>query len=92
FTGAIKAAKSIRSRVAIGSIMQLFGVSLGVLLAFIFMIFTKYELFNEINILLYNIAWAALTIGVQLVGGLIEKMFEKRRDIEMTQTEEIINK
>ena len=92
FTSAIKAAKSIKSRVAIGSIMQLFGVSLGVLLAIIFMIFSKYDMFNEINILLYNIVWAAVTIGVQLVGGLIEKLFEKRRDIEMTQTEEIINK
>ncbi len=79
FTGAIKAAKSIRSRVTIGSIMQLFGVSLGVLLALVFMIFSKYDMFNEINILLYNIIWAALTIGVQLCGGLIEKLFDRRR-------------
>lgn len=80
FTKAIKSAKSIKARVTIGCIMQLFGVSLGVLLAIVFMIFSKYDLFNEINILMYNIVWAALTIGVQLAGWLIENMFDKRRE------------
>ncbi len=79
FTGALCTVKSLKSRITIGCIMQIFGAALGVLLAFIFMIFSKYEMFNEIYLLIYNVAWAALTLGVQLSGGLLEKLFDKRR-------------
>ncbi len=79
FTGALCTVKSLKSRITIGCIMQIFGAALGVLLAFIFMLFSKYEMFNEIYLLIYNVAWAALTLGVQLSGGLLEKLFDKRR-------------
>ncbi len=79
FTGALCSVKSLKSRITIGCIMQIFGAALGVLLAFIFMLFSKYEMFNEINLLIYNVAWAVLTLGVQLSGGLLEKLFDKRK-------------
>lgn len=78
FTGALCSVKTLKSHITIGCITQIFGAALGVLLAFIFMFFSKYELFNEIYLLIYNLAWAALTIGVQLGCGLLEKLLGKR--------------
>ena len=62
--------------------MQICGAALGVMLAFIFMIFSKYEMFSEMNLLYYNLIWAALTLGVQLIGELLEKLLDKRRSSE----------
>ena len=87
FTGAICAVKSLKSRMTIGCIMQICGAALGVMLAFIFMIFSKYEMFSEMNLLFYNLIWAALTLGVQLSGELLEKLFDKRRSSENEQAE-----
>ena len=80
FTGAVSATKSLKTRITIGSVMQIFGVGLGIVLAFIFMIFSKHEMFSEINLLIYNIACAVLTLGVQLSGGLFEKLFDKQSE------------
>ena len=79
FTGALCTVKSLKSRITIGCIMQIFGAALGVLMAFIFMLFSKYEMFNEIYLLIYNVAWVVLTLGVQLSGGLLEKILDKRK-------------
>ena len=79
FTGALCTVKSLKSRITVGCIMQILGSALGVLLAFIFMIFSKYEMFNEINLLIYNLAWTALTLGVQVTGVLLEKVIDKHK-------------
>ena len=79
FTGALCTVKSLKSRITVGCIMQILGSALGVLLAFIFMIFSKYEMFNEINLLIYNLAWTTLTLGVQVAGVLLEKVIDKHK-------------
>lgn len=79
FTSAVCTAKSLKTRITIGCIMQLFGAALGVLLAFIFMFFSKHELFSEINILIFNLAWTALTLGVQILLGISDKLSKKFR-------------
>lgn len=81
FAGAVSATKSLKSRITVGCIMQIFGAALGVLLAFVFMIFSKYELFNELYLLIYNLVWMVLTLGVQLAGSLFEKIFDKNNKI-----------
>lgn len=65
FAGALVSARIIREKALLGSIMQVSGVALGSMLAIIFMLFTNYNMFNAFFILFYNLAWAALSLGVQ---------------------------
>lgn len=65
FAGALVSARIIREKALLGSIMQASGVALGTMLAIIFMLFTNHGMFNAFFILFYNLAWTALSLGVQ---------------------------
>lgn len=65
FAGALVSARIIREKALLSSIMQASGVALGILLAIIFMLFTNHGMFNAFFILFYNLAWAALSLGIQ---------------------------
>lgn len=65
FASALVSARIIREKALLGSIMQVSGVALGTMLAIIFMLFTNYNMFNAFFIMYYNLAWAALSLGVQ---------------------------
>ncbi len=65
FATAVNGAKTLRSRIGMGCIMQIAGTGLGILLALIFVLFTNYGMFNCFFILLYNIAWVIITIAAQ---------------------------
>lgn len=58
---AINGAKAIRERIRVGCIMEIAGICLGILLAFIFGAFTNYSLLNGFWIAGYNLAWLILT-------------------------------
>ena len=61
---AINGAKAIRERIRVGCIMEIAGICLGILLAFIFGAFTNYSLLNGFWIAGYNLAWLILTAVV----------------------------
>lgn len=65
FAAAVNGAKSLRSRIGMGCIMQIAGTALGILLALIFVLFTNYGMFNCFFILIYNLAWVIITIAAQ---------------------------
>ncbi|MDE7361457.1 MAG: hypothetical protein K2N38_05935 [Oscillospiraceae bacterium] len=70
FARAVTTARSIRARSVLGCVIQGAGIALGILLAIVFMMFVKsnkemYGMFNVFNILVYNFAWAAVTLGIQ---------------------------
>lgn len=65
FAAAINGAKALREKISFGCIMQIAGISLGILLTIIFTVFTNYGMFNCFFVLLYNIAWMLLTFAVQ---------------------------
>lgn len=70
---AVNASRAIRDKAAIGNIMQLVGVVLGMLAAIIFSLVSNEEqvesfnLFNVFYLLLYSTVWGALTLGVQFL-------------------------
>lgn len=58
---AINCAKALRERIRMGCIMEIAGVALGVLLAFIFAAFKNFTPFDGFWIAAYNAAWLVLT-------------------------------
>lgn len=76
FADTITTARNIRARSMIGCIVQMAGVAFGILLAIIFMLFSEIVerkanlpmgMFNVFNILIYNLACAALTLGIPFI-------------------------
>lgn len=76
FADTITTARNIRARSMIGCIVQTAGVAFGILLAIIFMLFSEIVerkanlpmgMFNVFNILIYNLACAALTLGIPFI-------------------------
>ncbi|MCM1167045.1 MAG: hypothetical protein NC299_03265 [Lachnospiraceae bacterium] len=75
FADSVTTARSLRSASVLGCIMQGAGIALGILLALIFILFVKsgdevynktlFGLFNVFNILIYNLIWGAIALGVQ---------------------------
>lgn len=63
----------IRGRAAIGNIMQIIGVAIGIIAVIIFTLLTneeqliKFNLFNVLYVLLYNTAWGLLTLAVPFI-------------------------
>lgn len=57
----INCAKALRERIRMGCIMEIAGVALGVLLAFIFAAFKNFTPFDGFWIAAYNAAWLVLT-------------------------------
>ena len=70
-SNAINTSRAIRDKAAIGNIIQLVGVILGMLAAIIFSMVANEEqvmnfnLFNVFYLLLYSTVWGILTLGVQ---------------------------
>lgn len=67
---AITTTRGIHARSVLGCVVQGAEVGLGILLAIIFMLFVKsneeiYGIFNVVNILIYNLACAVITLGIQ---------------------------
>ena len=62
---AISCARSLRERIKMGVIMEVFGIGLGILLVFIFAAFRNYTFLNSFWIALYNFVWLVLTVVVQ---------------------------
>lgn len=66
-------ARVIRGRTAIGNIMQVVGVALGIIAALIFTLISneeqliKFNLFNVLYVLLYNTVWGILTLAVPFI-------------------------
>lgn len=67
FAEGISTAKTLRSKISLGSIIQIFTAGLGILLAIIFMFAKKYDMFNGLWILLYGVITAAITVGVPFI-------------------------
>ncbi|MGN1111044.1 MAG: hypothetical protein ACI4QY_05270 [Oscillospiraceae bacterium] len=67
FSNAIGTAHSLRSKTFICNIVQLCGVSLGILLALIFALFAIFPMFDVTTILLYNTVLGALALGAQFL-------------------------
>lgn len=57
----INCAKALRERIRMGCIMEIVGIALGVLLAFIFAAFKNFTPFDGFWIAAYNAAWLVLT-------------------------------
>lgn len=64
---AINSAKAVRERISWGCIMEIAGISLGVLLIFIFTIFRNYSMLNSLWISAYNLICLALTVLVMQI-------------------------
>lgn len=60
----ITVSKKLRAKIFLGSIIQICTVALGILLAVIFMLFKRYDMFNGLWILLYGTISAAITVGI----------------------------
>ncbi len=58
---AINGAKAIRERIRMGCIMEIAGISLGVLLVFIFAIFRNFSMLDSFWLAGYNAVWFILT-------------------------------
>ncbi len=67
FAGAVRTAQILRGKTTISSFVQLGGTALGVLLAFIFALFSNFAMFNMLIVLLYNIVVCAAVIGSALI-------------------------
>ncbi len=67
FAEGISAAKGLRAKISIGSIIQIVTAGLGILLAIIFMFAKNYSMFNGLWILIYGVISAAITIGVPFI-------------------------
>lgn len=67
FAEGISAAKKLREKIHIGSIVQICTVALGILLAVIFMLFKQYSMFNGLWILLYGVISAVITVAVPFI-------------------------
>lgn len=67
FAASIFTARSICARSFLGSTFQVAGIALGALLAIIFALFTNYGMFNMMFILLYNLGFAALSLGLPFI-------------------------
>lgn len=67
FAEGISTAKSLRTKISIGSMIQIFSVAVGILLAVIFMLFKMYDMFNGLWILLYGVVTAIITVGVPFI-------------------------
>lgn len=67
FAASIFTARSICARSFLGSTIQIAGIALGVLLAIIFALFTNHGMFNMMFILLYNLGFAALSLGIPFI-------------------------
>ncbi len=65
FAKAIKLAHTIRSKAFIGNIVQLCGVSLGILLALVFAVFSMFSMFDVTSILIYNTVFGVAALGAQ---------------------------
>jgi Cu+-exporting ATPase len=65
FAAVVNGAKNLKEKITFGCTMQITGIALGMLLAIIFMLFENYGMFNCLYLLLYNVAWVALTAIVQ---------------------------
>lgn len=61
FASAINGAKALRERIRMGCIMEIAGISLGILLVFIFAIFRNFSVFNGFWIAGYNVVWLIFT-------------------------------
>lgn len=63
----------IRGRAAIGNIMQMIGVALGIIVTIVFTLLTneeqliKFNMFNLLYVLLFNTAWGLLTLAVPFI-------------------------
>lgn len=63
----ITTANNIRSKAFISNIVQLGGVSLGILLALIFAFFANFTMFDVLIILLYNTVFGIAALGAQFL-------------------------
>ncbi|MGN0700693.1 MAG: hypothetical protein ACI4J8_06810 [Oscillospiraceae bacterium] len=68
FSSALCAAKNLHRKINVGCIISAAGCALGIALALIFMLFANYSMFGCFAILLYNLAFLAITAGVQAIG------------------------
>lgn len=67
FAASIFAARAIRSRSVLGTAIQVGGIALGMLLVIIFALFTNREMFKMIYALLFNVGFAALSLGLPFI-------------------------
>lgn len=67
FADTVSTAHKLRARAFISNVVQLGGVALGILLAVIFGLFAKFELFDMMIILLYNTVFGIAAIGAQFL-------------------------
>lgn len=65
FSAVLSSAKNLRSKISAGCILAVGCYALGIILAVIFMLFGNYSVFNCFAVMLYNIAAAAVTLGIQ---------------------------
>lgn len=67
FAASIFTARAIRARAFLGALIQISGIALGILLAIIFTLFSNHLMFNMMIILLYNLGFAALSVGLPFI-------------------------
>lgn len=67
FAASIFTARAIRARAFLGTAIQVGGIALGILLAIIFTLFSNHLMFNTMIILLYNLGFAALSVGLPFI-------------------------
>lgn len=67
FAKAISTVRNLGSRISLGNILQVCGIGLGILLALIFILVRNYSVFGIFSILIYNTAWAVITLGGQFL-------------------------
>ncbi|MCH5204251.1 MAG: hypothetical protein J1F03_05845 [Oscillospiraceae bacterium] len=60
----VSIAKKLRTKISIGSIVQICTAGIGILLAIIFMLFKLYDMFNGLWILIYGLISAVITVGI----------------------------
>lgn len=58
---AVNGAKALRERIRVGCIMEIAGISLGILLVFIFAVFRNFALLDSFWLAGYNAVWLVLT-------------------------------
>ncbi|MDE7398547.1 MAG: hypothetical protein K2N06_03370 [Oscillospiraceae bacterium] len=67
FAASIFTARAICARAFLGTAIQVGGIALGILLAIIFTLFSNHLMFNTMIILLYNLGFAALSVGLPFI-------------------------
>ncbi|MGN0679754.1 MAG: hypothetical protein ACI4JS_08845 [Oscillospiraceae bacterium] len=67
FANAIRTAHSLRSKAFICNIIQLCGVTLGIILALIFGLFAQFSMFDVLIIMLYNTIFGAAALAAQFL-------------------------